>query len=119
MKLELDIYTDRCCRKVEKTVTASDFELSVGICEDVLNAFNIDMFEGGLDALSDEAKQSLGLDIVKNGYPVFIGLIREIFELTEDETKRIKIADVTKVVMMIAKYAFGQLASALGSKEKN
>lgn len=119
MELKLDIYTDRCCRKVEKTVVAEAFELSTGICEDVLNAFNIDMFEGGLDALSDEAKQSLGIDIVKNGYPVFIGLIKEIFGLTDDEAKRIKLADVTKVIMMIVKYAFGQLTSALGSKEKN
>ena len=94
MELKLNIYADRLCRKVEKTVTANDFALSTGVCEDVLDIINIDMFEGGLDALSGESGQELMLDIIKNGYPFFVDLIKEIFEISDDEAKRIKVADV-------------------------
>lgn len=117
MELKLNIYADRLCRKVERTVTANDFELSTGVCEDVLNAINIDMFEGGLDTLTDESMQELVIGIIKNGYPIFIGLIKEIFEITDDEAKRIKIADVATVVLEIVKYSFGQLANSFGVKK--
>jgi hypothetical protein len=120
MELKLDIYKTRLCREVERTVRANDFELSTGVCEDVMNLINIDMFEGGFQSLSDESKQELMIDLVKNGYPYFVELIKEIFELSDDEAKRIKVADVAKVVIDIVKYSFLQLTSALGSsKRKN
>ena len=120
MELKLTIYADRLCRKVDKTVTANDFELSTGICEDVLNIINIDMFAGGLQALSDEGGQELVVGIIKNAYPYFLDLIKEIFELTDEEVKRIKLADIAKVIIDIVKYSFTQLATTLGGKnEKN
>lgn len=121
MELKLNIYTTRLCREVERTVTAQDFELSTGVCEDVLDIINIDMFEGGLSALSDESTQELTIGIIKNGYPFFVELIKEIFEISDDEAKRIKIADVATVVMNIVKYSFTQLATSLGGgkTEKN
>lgn len=114
MDIKLKIYKTRLCREVEREVKARDFELSTGVCEDVLNAINIDMFEGGLDALSNESMQELAIGIIKNGYPIFIDLIKEIFELTDDEAKRIKISEVASVVMDIVKYSFTQLANSLG-----
>lgn len=119
MELKLDVYKDRLCRETEKTVKAKDFELSTGICEDVLNVINIDMFEGGLEAISDESKNELIMQVIKNGYPFFVELIKDIFELTDDETKRLKVADIAKVVMDIVKYSITQLTSALGGKQKN
>ena len=119
MELTLNIYTTRLCREIERTVTAQDFELSTGICEDVLNIINIDMFEGGLQALSSDSMQDLAIDLIKNGYPYFIELVKEIFGITDDEGKRLKIADIAKVVMDIVKYSFTQLTSSLGIKGKN
>lgn len=119
MELKLNIYADRLCRKLEKTVTANDFELSTGVCEDVLNVINIDMFEGGLSALSEDSKQELMIGVIKNGYPFFIQLVQEIFEITEEETKRIKVADIARVVIDIVKYSFTQLASSFGGTAKN
>ena len=119
MELKLDIYKTRLCREVEKTVTANDFELSTGVCEDVLDLINIDMFSGGLEALSDESMNSLAVGIIKNGYPYFIQLIQEIFEITDDEAKRLKVADIAKVMIEIVKYSFKELAASLGGKEKN
>ncbi|MGN0804270.1 MAG: hypothetical protein ACI4MS_02695 [Candidatus Coproplasma sp.] len=117
MELKLNIYADRLCRKVEREATANDFELSTGICEDVLNIINIDMFEGGLEALTDESMQELAIGIVKNGYPYFVELIKEIFEISDDEAKRIKVADVAKVMLEIVKYSFAQLTNSLGGKK--
>lgn len=119
MELKLDIYTSRLCREIERTVTAKDFELSTGVCEDVLNLINIDMFEGGLASLSDESAMELGISIVKNGYPYFIELIQEIFEISEAETKRIKISDVAKIMIQIVKYSFTQLMGSVNGKQKN
>lgn len=119
MELKLDIYTTRLCRKVERTATANDFELSTGVCEDILEAINIDMFDGGLDALTDEGSQELVMRVIKNGYPVFMELIKEIFELTDSEAKRIKIADVARVVMDIVQYSVSNLANAFGGSAKN
>lgn len=118
MDLRLNIYTTRLCRKVEREVVAPAFDLSTGVCEDVLKTINIDMFEGGLQALSEDSQKELMIGIVKNGYPFFIELIQEVFELTDDEVKRIKVSDVASVMMDIVKYSMTQLASALGGKEK-
>ena len=116
MELKINIYKTRLCREVEKTVTANAFELSTGICEDVLNIINIDLFEGGFQALSDESQQELAIDLIKKGYPFFIQLIKEIFELTDDECKCLAISEIARVVMDIVKYAFSQLANPLGGK---
>lgn len=119
MELKLDIYTNRLCRSIERTAIAEDFELSTGVCEDVLAAINIDMFDGGLDALSLDGKSELVIGIIKNGYPVFMELIKEIFDLTDSEAKRIKVADVAKVVIDIVKYSVSNLANAFGGSAKN
>ena len=119
MELKLDIYTTRMCREVERTATVKDFELSTGVCEDILEAINIDMFDGGLDSLSAEAQSELIMQTVKTAYPVFIDLIKEIFEMTDAEAKRIKIADVAKVVIEVVKYSVSNLANAFGGSEKN
>lgn len=116
MELVIKVYKTRLCREVEKTVKANDFELSTGICEDVLNMINIDMFEGGLGSLSDESAQELMVEIIKNGYPYFVVLIKEIFELTDEEAKRLKLSDVVKVVVDIVKYSMNQLLTSLGGK---
>lgn len=120
MELKLNIYTgEMICRKVEKTVTASDFDLSVGACEDVLDVINIDMFEGGLSALSDEALIELAVPIVKNAFPFFKKLFSEIFEVSEDEIRRAKIKEMARVVVDIVKYSIVELKSLGGKKSKN
>ena len=116
MELKLNIYADRFCRKIERTALANTFDLSTGICEDVLDIINIDMFEGGLSALSDESMQDLAIGIVKNGFPFFVELCKELFDLTDKEVRNTKIEDIAKIVVEIVKYSFVQLASSLGGK---
>lgn len=119
MELKLNIYEDKLCRKLEKTVTAKDFELSTAICEDVLDIINIDMFAGGLEALSQDALIDIAVPIIKNGFPYFVTLIAEIFEITEDEAKRTKIREIGEVLVYIVKYSIGELKSSVGTKSKN
>lgn len=120
MELKLTIYEDRLCRKQKEVKTAKDFELSTAVCEEVLNLINIDMFEGGLEALSDESSQALMINVIKNGYPFFVELVKEIFELT-DEDGYFKVADIARLMMDIVKYSITELAASIGGgkSEKN
>lgn len=120
MELKLNIYEDEFCQEVARVATASEFKLSVGICEDVLDIVNIDMFEGGLDALSEESTTELAIGIVKNGFPFFKKLIKRLFKLTDEDVRNTDIADIAAVVIEIVRYSFTQLASSLGgSRAKN
>lgn len=119
MDLTLNIYETRLCRKVEKTVTAQTFELSTGICEDVLDVLNLDMFEGGLASLSNESLVELAVPIVRNGFPFFKSLLAEIFEVTEEELKRTKITEVARVIVAVVKYSIDQLKTLGGNNPKN
>lgn len=120
MELKLNIYKAKgkytISDQIEREATAQDFELTTGVCEDIMNLINIDMFQGGLDALSDESKKELAIGIIKDGYPLFMEIIKEVFEITDAEAKRIKIADVATVVFAIVKYSFIQLGKTLGNK---
>jgi hypothetical protein len=122
MELKLTIYSDRLCRKQKDVLKAKDFDLSTAVCEDVLNVINIDMFEGGLEALSGESGKTLMLNVIKNGYPFFVELIKEIFEIedSEDDKTYFKIADVAVIMLDVVKYSFTELANSLGvQKQKN
>lgn len=121
MDLTLDIYKTRLCKKgdIEKTVKASDFYLSMAVCEDVLNAIHIDMLSGGLSALSNESQMEIAIDVVANGLPFFTELMEEIFEVSHDEIRNTKVEDLAKVVWEIAKYSLKQLGKIKTIKPKN
>lgn len=119
MELKLNIYKTRLCREIERTATANDFELSTGVCEDVLNIINIDLLEGGIQSLSDESMLTIIIGIIKNGFPFFMELVQEIFDISEQEAKCLKLTDIAKVVFEIVKYSKNQLTFALGGKGKN
>lgn len=119
MELKLTVYKDRLCRTVDKTVTANVFDLSTGICEDVLNILNIDMLANGMDNMQDEDVTETVIGIIRNGYPFFVDLIQEIFELTEEEVKKTRIEDIGALIMGIARYAFGKLAATFGNSNSN
>lgn len=119
MELKLNIHKTEMCREVEKTATAKDFELSLGVCEDVLDIINIDMFDGGIQSLTNEALFDLAIPIVKNGFPFFKELLSEVFEVSSDEIRRTKISEIAKVIVDIVKYSITQLKTLVGSKSKN
>ena len=118
MELKLNIYNTRLCKKgdIARVATAQDIDLSTGVCMDVLDIIQIDLFEGGLSALSIESQFEIIVGIVKNGLPYFVDLMKEIFEVTDAEMKNTKLTEIAKVVFDIIKYSMKALAPL---KQKN
>jgi hypothetical protein len=118
MELKLNIYVDRKLKEVEKTYVVNDFELSTGACEDLLNIINIDMFDGSLEALSDESKLAEMLKMIVGGVSVFKDILKDVFdELTDDEIKRTRTSEIIKCVASIIKYSITGLTSSFGSSK--
>lgn len=109
MELKLNLYSDKFCRKFAREVSANDFDLSLAICEDLLDIINIDMFEGGLDALTDGKDMSVFLPIVKNALPYIKELLAELFEVSVEELSYVKLSEVVTVVKQIVAFAIGEM----------
>ena len=119
MELKLKLYEDRLCRKVKDEIKANDFGLSLGVCEEILNAVNIDMFAGGgLSALSDESKLELLLPIVKDGLPYFKELLAEIFEVSLADMKNTDLGEIVVVIFQVVVFALNKM-TPFAEKGKN
>lgn len=120
MELRLNIYTDKKCKVIEKTLTANDFELSTGVCEDVLRLIKVDQIDD-LAALSEESQAALLLDIITANFDQFKDLLKNVFDdLTDDALSRTKLSDMMSVVAKIIKFSFATLFSAFKTdKRKN
>lgn len=117
MELKLNIYTRKNLKDVEKTYVVNDFELSMGACEDLLDLINIDMFEGGLEALSDESQIIQVLKTIVGGIPVFKDILKDVFDgLTDEEIRRTKASEIINCVASIIKYSIVGLTSSFGTK---
>jgi hypothetical protein len=116
MDLKLNIYKDKYCRELARQVTAKDFELSTGICEDVLDVINIDALDGGFFTLSPESKTEIAIGIVRNGFPFFKEIMQELFDISEEEIRYTKISEIANVVIQIVNYSKKELVSSLGGK---
>ena len=116
MELKLNIYTDKYCRNLSRTATAKDFELSTGICEDVLNVINIDALGDGFFALPNQDKTEIALGIVRNGFPFFKEIMQELFEVSDGEIRCTKIGEIAAVVLQVVEYSKKELFSSLGGK---
>jgi len=112
MDIKLNVYQDRLCRKLDRTLVAQEFDLSTAICEDVIQIINPDNF-AGLSALSKESQVEVITDLIKEGYPFFMELIKEIFELTDD-SGYYKVSDIGGVIVQIYYFAMTQLGKAVG-----
>lgn len=116
MELTLNVYTNRKLKEIEKTYRVNDFELSTGACEDLLDLINIDMFEGGLEALSSESQIIEVLKPILSGRAVFYDILKDVFDVNEDELKRTKLSEVLKALASIIKYSITGLATSFKGK---
>ena len=114
MELKLNLYSDKFCRNLVREVSANDFDLSLAICEDILDIINIDMFEGGLDALTGGKDMSVYLPIVKNALPFIKELLAELFEVSVEELRFVKLSEVITVVRNIVTFAINGLPKENG-----
>ena len=120
MELKLNIYTDKKCKEIAKTLIEQDFELSTGVCEDVLRLIKVDEIDG-ITAMSEESQSELLLDIITNNFEQFKDLLKNVFDdLTDEDLSRTKIKEMMHVVAQIIKFSFATLFSAFKTdKSKN
>lgn len=120
MELKLNIYEDRLCRKLKDEVKANDFGLSVGVCEEILNAVNIDMFAGGgFSALTDDvSKLELLYPIVRDGLPYFKELLAEVFEVSTEDMNNTDLGEIVGVIVNVVLYSL-QKMKPFAQKGKN
>lgn len=114
MELKLNLYSDKFCRKFVREVSTNDFDLSLGICEDLLDIINIDMFEGGLDALTDGNNATIFLTTVKNALPFIKELFAELFEVSVEELKYVKLSEVVTIIKQIVAFAVNEMPKDSG-----
>lgn len=121
MKITLNVYTDRKLKTIEKTYDAEDVCLSLGVVEDVMQYINLDIFEGGFEALSDEGRIGEVVRMVVGAYSTFKGLLKDVFDgITDEELERTNIVEVAKAVIDIVKSGVSMLGGAVGfNKRKN
>ena len=120
MELKLNIYTNKKCKEIEKTLTVNDFELSTGVCEDVLLLVQVDKIDG-LAAMSEESQAELLIDIITRNFEQFKDLLKNVFDdLTDEDLSKTKIKELMTVVSQIIKFSFATLFSAFKTdKSKN
>ena len=120
MELKLNIYTDKKCKEIEKTLRLNDFELSTGVCEDVLVLIQADKIDD-LAAMSEESQAALLIDIITRNFEQFKDLLKNVFDdLTDEDLSKTKIKEMMTVVAQIIKFSFATLFSAFKTdKSKN
>lgn len=100
--LKLNIYkNDNGLKTIEKTYTATEFDLMFGTIEDILNLMNVDNAGNDTDMMLQIAKN------IGKCFGEIKPLLMEVFPgLTDEELKRTKVKEITIVIMTILKNAF-------------
>lgn len=114
MELKLNVYKNG---KVAKTYTAEDYTLTTGICEDLLEAVDIDKISN--NGLSNEA---IGVEIIKGvakSFKKFKPFLQDVFAgLTDEEYRNTSVKEVALVITEIVQYTISGLVDA-GKSQKN
>ena len=112
--IKLKGYKDRKLKEVEHIYKVEDFQLSFGACEDILNAIGVDKFDEGMEALSNESKNSEFFKSFVNALPVIKDIFKDIFEgLTDDEIRRVGLDDFFSVTTEIVMYSLSRMGKSV------
>lgn len=107
MAISLNIYDPKDKNKVVKVHTVEGYDLMLGTIEDFMDIIDMDK----LDDDKEVAK------MVVKGYKQIKPLIMDMFpELTSDELKNIKVAELIKIVPQIGKAIMESLSIVKNSK---
>lgn len=113
MDLKLNIYNKG---EVVKTLTTSTYELTLGVCEDLINLL-------GLGKLTENDKEDIKVselsELIVVHWDKFIDLLHEVFpDLTEEDHRGIRVIDLKEVIVTIGKDTFKRLFN-FNKKSKN
>lgn len=112
MDLKLNIYKGR---EIEKTYTASEFDIMFGTVEDFVALIDIEKLSKA-EKDSDFIAAVAGL--LTGGMGQVKTLLREVFVgVTDEELKRTKVTELVPVLIGIAKYSFDEIMNISTSKK--
>lgn len=114
MEFRLNIYNGK---NVEKTYTATEYELTTGVCEDLLKFVDIDKLTN-----QNTTQEELAIEVIKivaKSFSKLLPFMQTIFDgLTEEEYRRTRIKEVGKLIVNIVMYTLAELFT-IGGNEKN
>lgn len=104
MELKINIYEKG---QVVKTHRTNDYEVELGICEDLVQILHLEKFTE--ETLKDISVSEVVNTIIYN-FDKFIELLHEIFpELTEEERRHIRLTELKDLFVNLAKYTINNL----------
>lgn len=111
MQLLLNIYKNK--NEIEKSYTAETYDLMFGTMEDILNIIDIEKFDSG----KQEDFVAAASKLIAGGLGQLKPLLLDVFDgLTEDELRKTRVKDLTKIVIEIVKYSILQIKGASTGK---
>ena len=99
-----------------KTYEATDDDITMGLCEDVLNAFRADLLVGGID---DAEVQNTVSKAMMSNLSGFYPFAARLFDgLTAEEWRSAKVSDCVAVMRDLLMYGLNMLGSMLSDNSK-
>lgn len=110
MELKLNIYNKK---EIEKTYVNDTYDLMFGTVEDFLELINVDEMKTGSDA---EIVLLVGKALPK-GMGTIKKLLKDVFnEITDEELKKTKVKEITRVLVNIVKYSITEINKGVNTK---
>lgn len=110
MELKLNIYKKK---EIIKTYTADTYDLEFGVVEDFCEVVKLDELKTGSDV---ELIKMAGAALI-SGMGTIKNLFKDIFEgLTDEELKKAKVKEMTKVIVEIVKYSIAEMNKGITQK---
>jgi hypothetical protein len=89
--------------KIFKTYTATTYDLTLGVCEDLLNLLKLENLIDDEGVVKD-INLSHALQLIVKNFDQFIEILHEVFpDLTEEERRYITVYDFKDIIVAIAK----------------
>lgn len=101
--MKLNVYEKK---QIIKTYEAETYDLMFGTIEDIAEAVNLDALKTGSDV---EIIKLVG-NLVMNSMSTVKELLKDIFDgITNEELKKVKVAEIATVLIDVVKYTIIQL----------
>ena len=108
--MKLNIYEKK---KIVKTYETDAYDLMFGTVEDIAEAVDIDSLKTGSDV---EIIKMVG-NLVMTSMGTVKELLKDVFDgITDEELKKVKVAEIATVLVDVVKYTITQLNRTTNSK---
>ena len=95
--------------QIFKTYTANTYDLTLGVCEDLVNLLKLENLINDDGEIKD-IEVTHALQLVLKNYDQFIEILHEVFpELTDEERRYVTVFDFRDFIIAIAKDTLSRL----------